>query len=224
MHLVKNFPILATFALVVCCVSSTAQAGLVTQTVSTGAARLTDFNATLSIHAFDINLGTLQSVTVQIDDEAFVNGKLTNNAASASVFNISERVVFGVSFNGNSLVSDILSRSQNNIALNPAGQTIFGPFSLMGSSGQLGVDPSLLSQFIGTSDLSFKFGTSSNTQTSGFGGNVSSSFVTTADSNLTVIYSYASPNTVPEPASLAMTAIGGFLAMGFARRRFRSRQ
>jgi hypothetical protein len=220
----RNSPLFAVIALAIGFASSTAQAGIVTQTVSTGDPQKTDFNAVLSVRAFDTSLGTLQSVTVQIDDEAFVNGTLTNNSASAATFNIAARVVFGVSFGGNSLVSDILSRSQSNILLNPSAQTIFGPFALTGSSGPIEVDPSLLSQFIGTSNLSFNFGTSSNVQTSGYGGNVSSSFTTTADSTLTVIYTYTSPNVVPEPASLAMTAIGGLLAAGFTRRRFRSRR
>ena len=214
-------------ALVTASTGSQASGGFVTYTVSTPANQMTDFSQTLTVPEFNSSLGTLESVTLSLSDHANLLGSLLNKSASARDFTISEDVNFSVALGGTSLLSNDLSAQKSYSQLARGATATFGAYSLTGTTGLVTVlSPTILNSLTGSSTASFNFATLTNQSIGGGGANANTSFHTTADATLTITYNYISNNvvSVPEPASLAMTGLGGLLvaAVGFFRNRTRA--
>ena len=222
MHHTKKSRLAQILGLVIASIGAEAHAGFVTETAATPSQMPTDLKVTESVPAFNSALGALESVTLSFSDRVNLTGTLLNKSASAQNFNIAENVIFNVSFLGNQVLTDELSSSKAYSQIASGGTAKFGSYVLAGNSGTTTIiDPTILAQFAGTSPLAFDFTTLTQVAITGGGGNVHANFSTMGDAVLTVTYNYFSPNIVPEPASLAMTALGGLLvaAAGYARGR-----
>lgn len=197
-----------------------ARAGLesVTYSASTPSNAPTDFSTTLSVPAFNSSMGTLQSVQLSFSDAATFGGTLTNNSATTKDFTINEDVNFNATF-ASQVLTDTLNGFTPYPTLGSGMMAQFGVFSMVGNSGMTTVtSPSMLTAYIGTSPLDLAFSASAVVTVGGSGGNAAVHISTVADAELTITYTFT-PNIVPEPSSLVMTALGGLMAAGFLRRR-----
>jgi hypothetical protein len=203
----------AILALVIASAGSGARAGFNTETftVSTPVNQKTDFSQTLAVPAFNVAGATLSTVTFSFSDEANISGYLINKSAGAKDFAISDTVSFRASFLTYGL-SDTREASQTYPGLTTGSTAIFGAYALKGNSGTTSlINPTDLVNFEGTSPLEFNFSAVAQVVNPNGGGNSTLLVNTRADSTLTITYGYISPNITPEPASLAMTALGGLL-------------
>jgi len=217
----------AILALVIASAGSEARAGFDTETftVSTPVNAKTDFSQTLAVPAFNVAGATLSTVTFSFTDSANISGYLINKAAEAKTFTISDTVSFNASFLTYDL-SDMREAEKSYAGLTTASTAIFGAYSLVGNSGTTTlINPADLANFEGTSPLLFNLSAEAQVVVTGAGGNTTTLIDTTANSTLTITYGYIAPNIVPEPASIAMTALGGLLvaAAGYGRNRVRTR-
>jgi hypothetical protein len=209
-------------ALAIAFFGSEARAGYQSYTVSaTYAQQLTNLTTTLSVPPFNSALGTLQSVTFTTSDLATVSANVTNTANTAETFTVAAAVSFAITFEGSKVVTDTLS-AQNTFQNLASNQTAtFGTYKLAGAGTptQNSIQSNLLN-FEGTTPLTFGFIASAMVSNGGQGGNVFINPTTKAGMTLNVSYTF-SPSTVPEPASLTMTALGGLLvgAVGYVRHR-----
>ncbi len=196
-------------------ISPPAEAGFVTQTVSTSTGLIpTDFSKTLAIKPFDPTLGSLESIVISFSDNETVSGFLKNKSASSQDFTISQSSLFTLSFAGVSLLTDQLAASQAYTGVT-SGQTVFFDPPAMGKTvaPTLVLDGPLFNAAIGTSDLNFIFATTTTSTVNGNGGNRDFSLTTLANATVTVTYNYISTNiAVPEPTSIVMMGLGGLLA------------
>ena len=224
----KRFYLASIIGPIIVLAGSEAPAGFETfsaTTPGTGGLSKTNLSLTLSIPAFNPLNGTLESIVVSSMDKAQISAGLTNNAASTAAFTVTDAVNYGISFKGTTIVSDTDNvKASRSYTLGSGGTASFGTYNLTGTSGpETIIDPAMLDQFKGTGNLNFIFNSNATVGTGGFGGNVFINPVTLAGSTLTVTYNFISPNVVPEPASVAMTALGGLLAGGVGVLRSRSR-
>jgi hypothetical protein len=197
-----------------------ARAGL--QTVSYSAATAsnapTNYSTTLSVPAFNSTMGTLQSVEFSFSDASVFGGTIENISATTKNFTINEDVNFNATF-GSQVLTDTLNGFTPYPSLGSGVIAQFGIFSMVGNSGTTTItNPSMLTAYIGTSPLDFAFSADAVVTVGGSGGNASVDISTVADAVLTITYTFT-PNIVPEPSSLVMTALGGLMAAGFLRRR-----
>jgi hypothetical protein len=189
---------------------------------------LTNLAQTLAIPAFNPLSGTLESVVISAVDKAQISASITNNAAAAETFSVTDTVNFSLAFNGTTILNDqghvVASKTYTSLA--KGGSASFGTYNLTNSTGpNTIIDPTLLSALTGTGTVNLAFAANASVGTGGSGGNVFISPTTMAGAIVTVTYNFISPNIVPEPASVAMTAVGMLLAagMGWHRNRARAR-
>jgi hypothetical protein len=194
--------------------SAELRADMITQTVSYGPA-ITDWENLFTFNKFDPSLGTLNSVTVTATSNVNFSGSVTNLAAKAESFKVTENVTFSTNntlpdSHNTPLNFSTNSYTQSYTKLAPNTPSAFGPGTLNGTFP--------LETFTSSADLAGFTGAGSTfsldgiTETDiliqGAGGNVLASIATTAGETITVVYNYT-PATVPEPATLAMFGIGG---------------
>ena len=209
--------------------SGPALGGFVIETVSTGPTlKTTDFSIALAIPKFDTTLGTLQDVVISYSDTSSISGSLTKTSASSQSFKVSESTVYSLTLGSNLLLTNTLTASQGYTSLAPFHAASFGAYTPSGSAGPLVLTSGSIFQAFdtATSNIIVDFSTLTTTKVVGGGGNVSTGIYTWAGASVTVRYDYATSihtalATVPEPSSVAMTALGGLLAAtaGWVRRR-----
>ena len=197
-----------------------AYAEFVTYTASIAPQLKTDFGVSLSVPAFNTSLGSLKDVVISYVDSSSMQGTVTNGAASAQSFTVSETVNFGLTLGGTQLLSNDLTGKQSytNLAVNATAN--FGGFAPAGGSANpfVIVDGPMFDAFQGpTPNITFQFGTLTTTKIDGGGGNITTLIHTNVDAMLTVTYEYGIGPTVepavPEPASLILTGLGGLLVV-----------
>jgi len=219
-----QLPVLGLALAMFCAESRAGMVSYVVQTDPTGTYSKPNYSQSLNVPAFDSSLGTLTSVSYSISEEVLMSGTLTNNSAgSVPLFTISDTVTWTASFASTSVTNDgNANRSYSNV---DKGATVnFGSYDFFEASNPTTVtDPTLLASFQGTTPLSFTYTAMAMVQIGGSGGNAFTNIVTQTSASLTINYFYT-PQGVPEPASLAMTVLGGLMAtIGWARNRKRSR-
>src|SRR4051812_1243652 len=75
--------------------SAPARADFVIETATTGALQTsTDFTKTLALAKFDKSLGTLTDIMISYVNNSTVSGNVTNSAAMAETFTITESTAF----------------------------------------------------------------------------------------------------------------------------------
>jgi hypothetical protein len=205
-------------------IGTEAQAGMVSYTVSTGVGD-PNYSQVVSVPSFNSSLGTLTQVTYSFtEDVANIGGTLTSKAAgTVPLYTISDTVVFTAAFNSQS-VNNTLTASQQFTNVSKGQAVDFGGsngFHLTGSSVANTITGSGLSNFEGTTPLNFNFTAAATVAIGGMGGNSANNIVTNVDATLGISYFFTPLIIVPEPASLAMTALGGLLvlAAGYVRNR-----
>jgi hypothetical protein len=222
LHRTRSYlvPILGLAATLTC---TGVQAGMVSYNVSTGVG-LPNYAQVVAVPAFNSSLGTLTQVTYSFtEDVAHIGGTLSSKAALAvQKYTISDTVVFTASFDSQS-VTNTLSLSQQFLNVTKGETVYFGGTNgttLMGASVANTITGSGLSSFEGTTPLNFDFTAAGTVAIGGTGGNANTSISTSVDATLSINY-FFTPSIVPEPASLAMTALGGLLvlAAGYVRSR-----
>jgi hypothetical protein len=190
-----------------------AEAGLVTQTVSTPAGgTATDFSLSLAVPTFDRGLGTLQSMTIRFNDSATMQGWVMNTAPVIESFQVIESSTFSLSYQGQQMLSNTLGAQGNCVDMAGGEVGSFGVHQASGSSNPMtmtsGAMFNLFDSASGNVDLNFSSLTS--TESIGGGGNASTGIYTTAFATVSVTYDYISASiSVPEPTSLALSLIGG---------------
>jgi hypothetical protein len=211
-------------------ISPQAQAGSYTETVSTSSGLIpTDLNLSLSVNPFDSMNGTrtLESVVLSYTDNLQISGSIANNSGGPQTFTFNEDVKFTLAYGATTLLSDDPSYSLGPTLVNNGDVLTVGPYNTSSGAGPTTIDPlnGLFNNFLGPNDPTFTFTTATNSAVGGGGGNDAVNINTLADATVSVTYNYTTNNVVvPEPASLAMTTLGGLLAAatGYARRRVKA--
>jgi hypothetical protein len=205
--------------------SPSARAAFIVETVSiTPSQQPTDFTQTLVVPTFNSALGTLTGIIFSDTDISTIQGMVINNVHAAETFSVVEDAKLSLSFGSTVILSNDLIAQQNYSEMAPNSVAAFGTYSPIGSAGPASyTSGSIFDAFLApASDVMLSFSTLTSTTISGGGGNLTSGIHTSVGANVTVLFEYQ-PTTVPEPASLAMAAIGGLIVgvAGIARRRAR---
>jgi hypothetical protein len=217
----KRSSLAPILALVIASISAEARAGFITYTVSTPTEVAANSGMTLAVPSFDSSLGTLQSITLSFSDSANLAGTVVNNSASAQTFSVSADVSFSVTFQGTQVLTNDLNATRTYTQLAAGATANFGTYSLVGASGITTIlDPSQVTGFVDNTTMDVLFSMTTLSGVNGGDGSPVASFQNMVNGSVTIGYNFA-PNVVPEPASLAMTALGGLLAAAFVRNRAR---
>jgi len=220
--------------------SAPARADFVIETASTGTNPISsNFTQTLAVAKFDTSLGTLTGITISYVDNTIISGSVTNLAAIAESFTITQTTTFNLMQGSNLLLTNSLVASQSYTNLAPSQTAAFGVFTPSEAAGPLVLTSGALFAALShsTSDILFDFSTQLTTRVVGGGGNNTIVINPSGGATLTVRYDYTPPNpggpgsgggsggpdaSAPEPASVVLTALGGLIvgSAGFARRRW----
>jgi hypothetical protein len=201
-----------------------AHAGTITQT-NTVPVQTTDFTKTFTFNQFDPSLGTLDSVELSLATTGDFGGNVTNKAAGAESFKVTE--ASDVTFTGPDATSVVssLAASQNYTNLAAGATANFGPFNPGDGPVAIFVPTANFGTYTGTGTLSpgLTVSTESSQTVAGGGGNITSALSTKVGANATLIYTYHTPSTnpTPEPGAWASMSIGvlGLMALGLKARR-----
>lgn len=172
---------------------------------------------TISCSQFNSALGTLNSVTIQVD--AHLEGSIfaTNNGGGD--------VTFTASRSSSIFMDDVpgfppppvlsMTITPGSVTLAPGQSLVTDTLSADASWGPL-LSTTGLDAYLGAGSLDFVFDSLSGTTILGGGGNVSASSDAQISIDMSLIYDFTEAVSVPEPSSLALLAAGAF---GLARRR-----
>jgi len=234
----KNFRKILTGAAALVLVTGVASADtigpLTTTTPITTA--LTDFNDTLAFAQFNPLLGTLESVTFDINGSLTTTLTVTNSdiGGVASQGTATTELQISVEDADNSLGfsnetlppppfgNPLLTLLSNPFGYNlaPDTSTTSGPLSKSADSGPLVfTSAAVLGEFTGTGSEDLNAVTLTQTLLSNTGGNTTATQVTDASVSGTVTYTYLAASTgTPEPATFALFS-GALLAIGLYRKK-----
>lgn len=215
--------------------SMSANAALITQTISMSAAQTTNFTESFDFNKFDDMGGTriLNSVTLEL--EGMVSGSASAESLDASATTIS--LTLGANMTLETTDGTVLVTTLPVVDEDFAASAFDGGIDFGGTSGATfsslsasqtetsvytaGLDDAILALFIGSGTLSTILDASGASSASG-AGNLITQFSTLAEGSLVVTYDWSAAPTpsVSEPASVA--AIGlALVGFGFASRRRR---
>lgn len=179
----------------------------------------TEWTAAPVFNFFNPTLGTLTGVTVTHSATAITSGSADQNAAQAQTFRLG--VAGNVLISAASGVPASLAGSDLNLAFNftqsyagilPGNSVVFGGFTDAKSSSFTALS-SQFSEFTGPGTFGFNLETLFGNSVLGGGGNINTSFSTSALGQVDVVYTYdAVAAGVPEPSSWAMMIVGFGLA------------
>lgn len=158
--------------------------------------------------SFGVTAGDLVSIQLTISGNVMGSGSITNNGGNPanSNYSLQSQVTFS-SLNGLQIVT--IPASSGSQVIGPGGTFTFGPVS--GSNNNSAFVPSLdFALYTGAGNFAVNAAAIGISFASG-GGNVSSTFVTSAAATYSVTY-----NWVPAPGSAALLGVAGVMA---ARRR-----
>lgn len=203
----------------VACLAGLAQANTVTYTTSTPiSSTLTDWNGVLKFQQFDSSLGTLQSVTIHLSSTMSTVLTVTNSAASASQGSAKTEFQVSVQDSGNYLnVPEIdMFSSSFSYTLAANGTKTSGTLTKSASDEQTYTDAGVLAEFTGNGAINLSASSFTQTWLTNTGGNTFASQVTRGSLTGDVTYDYVP---IPEPATMAMLAMGAGAAILRRRRK-----
>jgi hypothetical protein len=219
--------------------SEPTRAAFVIETASTGTIPISsNLTQPLALAKFDTTLGTLTAITISYVDNTIISGSVTNLAAAAESFTITQTTTFSLLQASNLLLTNSLEASQTYTNLAPSQTSAFGVFTPSGGAGPLVLTSGALFDSLSqsTGDIIFDFSTLMTTRVFGGGGNNTIVINPSGGATLTVRYDYTptspgpgsgsgsggSDASAPEPASVVMTALGGLIvaSAGLVRKRW----
>jgi hypothetical protein len=198
---------------------------------------LTDWTGTLEFAQFNSNLGTLDSVTIDISGSLSTTLTVTNNGDTEQSGSARTELRVGIEDPNNLL--GFTEPPNNGVGDNPAidvdspkyffdlaagddgGHSSSGLLTASYDSGALTYTLSaILNEFSnpGGGTVTLNAGTFTQTTVSDAGGNASASQVTDASLTGIVTYNYAAVSSAPEPATMAMMG-GALIGLGLLRKR-----
>jgi hypothetical protein len=168
---------------------------------------LTDWSSSLDFQKFNPALGSLVSVTLNLNGSMSTTLFVTNTALSSSSGTVKTEVQFSVQDGGNNLVSPALDLLSPTFAysLAPGDGTTSGLLLKNGSSSDTYFAAPILAAFTGLGNITLSASTFTQTLLANTGGNTCATQITDASLTGEVIYNYTP---VPEPSALALLALG----------------
>jgi hypothetical protein len=205
---------------------SPSQASYVTESTSvTLQQTTTDFSKSLALPTFNSSLGTLTNIVVTYTDSGTMQGFVQNTSNSKQSFQVTETSVDSLTYGTTSLLTNNLVALQSYTSLGADQSQQFGIATPSGSAGPMMISSGpLFNAFLEpNSNVMLTFSTLTSTTVTGGGGNISTGIYTTVGATVTVVFGYTPFAAVPEPSSLVLTAIGGFVLIGGLSRSRRNR-
>jgi hypothetical protein len=195
-------------------VAGMAHASVITQSISYGpnGPVTNPFTQTMDFNQFNTGLGTLTSVTIQIDDASTGTVEVTNNSSGSSNYTISLGEQLNLTDSNSTQLSTFLDQS------NSQSHTIAASGSYTITATATGTSPlttinSNLSEFIGNNTIDLTLSGSGVALVSG-ATPYSASTNSTSSGAVTLDYYYSNPAAVPLPGSGALALVGGLALVG----------
>jgi hypothetical protein len=185
----------------------------------------TDFSQALAFKSFNASLGTLVSVQISYSDSAVISGFVQNTSASAQNFSVTEKSAVTLTYGTTAMLTNNLlaAQSYTNLGGNGASSN-FGTYNPTGQATSTPISSGpVFKAFDGASNVTLDFGTLTSTTVTGGGGNINTGIYTSVGATVMVDFVYTPFTVVPEPASLAMTSIGGVMLAIWQYRKRRTR-
>lgn len=222
----KLVALVATLLLVA---GTKSEAGLITQVASYPATN-SPFSAPLTFNKFDTSLGTLNAVTLILNENGTVTSQVYNFGAASSYVNASESGTVTVVGPDSSTISTSLSTTASSGSISAGSftnvtQVTAGTVTGSAATSTNNVALANFGAYEGTAGTTFTVDAVASLSTTGTSPSGTVAFGGTANvgGSLEIVYSFTAPSTsaIPEPASFAMVVLG--LGGVFAARRFRHR-
>ena len=177
---------------------------------STVPIQATDFSAPISLPKFNPALGTLTEVDITLDSSGTQGGTLTNAASGAQTFTFEEDINLSLTDTATTLLSNVLTGTQNYTDLQPGASASFGPFNPTNSSTAVFTSGATFDEFNnGPGNVALSVQTLTGQTIGGGGGNISAVITTTAGATATVTYRYtATPVSISGNVYEDVTASG----------------
>jgi hypothetical protein len=167
----------------------------------------TEWNNNFILQLFDPSLGSLQSVYITASESANIDGTVQNTSDGPQTFTFRAGSLLKVTLPGalGYLQPSPLALAQD-YNLPAGGSAPYGPVNASDSANYTYTSPADMAWFIGTGTFTLPGFTQTQELIAGGGGNIIASLNTIAGATVEVQYNYVP---VPEPASLALLALGG---------------